>query len=189
VALFANSFIIGTIILLPGFLRDIIVHRKTIIKELFSPAKLQALINGVGCAVCYSWIFFPFFYVLNLSSPIIISSFIFFIISSRYKIKKEEENKQFFKNLIKNVYLEAIGGFLIGYLSRLILAPNSLSFSALKQYFTLVTLSSMASLIIYSIFNHFKDYKERIPFAPLLFIGCLLSYTPFSTWITHLGHR
>ena len=187
IALFANSFITGTIILLPGFLKDIIIHREKIMKGLFSTATLQAFFNGVVCAVFYSWVFFPFFYILRLTSPIVISSFIFLIVSSQYKVKKQQDNKNFFKNLIKNIYIEVIGGFIIGYLSRLLLAPNSLSFAALQYQIILITLSTITSLFIYSIFLHFKDYEERIPFAPLLFIGCMLSYTPFATWIAHLG--
>jgi hypothetical protein len=56
-----------------------------------------------------------------------------------------------------------------------------LSFPALTRYFTMLTLSTTISICIRTTFDHFKDYHERVPFAPLLFMGCILSYTPFLT--------
>ena len=57
---------------------------------------------------------------------------------------------------------------------RLWLSPNSLSFQALLRYIMVIMLSTTLSTCIHTTFNHFKDYHERVPFAPLLFLGCIL---------------
>ena len=76
-----------------------------------------------------------------------------------------------------------------GFSMRLWLSPDSLSLPTLTRYILMITLSVTISTCIHTTFNHFKDYHDRVPFAPLLFIGCALSYTPFLTRIVHLVTR
>jgi hypothetical protein len=198
VSLFACSFIAGTIILFPVFIKDIIVNHTTIINKLFLPTKRQALFKGIGKVILYSWVTFPLYYFLKstqipflvehlekITNPVIILTILFLFFSTGYKIKKEATSNFLVKFFKKN-FLELAIGIVFGFVMRLWLAPHSLSYPALKRYIIMITLSSVISIYIHSTFNHFKNYQERVPFAPLLFIGCMLSYTPFLSTIMHM---
>jgi len=188
--LFACSFIAGTLILMPFFIKDILINYKSIASDFLLPPKNKALFRGIMRIFCCSWISFPFYYFARISNSIIILAitYLFFIwgYGSVGKIKKHYMRKQF--NIILLTIILAIG-MLWGFFMRLWLFPNSLSFPALTHYFLMLTLFTTISIFIHTTFNHFKDYKERIPFAPLFFIGCLLSYTPFLTKLMPLLAR
>lgn len=201
ISLFACSFIAGMLILFPVFIKDMIINHNAIINDLFLPTKLQALFHGIGRAIFYSWALFPLYYLLKLvkipflpycfekiTSPVIVLTIMFLIFSGGYKIKKEAE-KHFLIKFFKKNSIELAIGIIFGFLMRLWLAPDSLSYPALKRYFVIITLSSAISTCIHIIYNHFKNYQERFPFAPLLFIGCILSYSSFLPTLTHTMTR
>ncbi len=173
--LFACSFIAGTIILSPIFIKDIIINHNVIVNALFLPAKRQALFQAIMRISFFSCVLFPFYYLARITNPIIILTIMYIVFSWRYDKVKTYYIIEFLK---KNLIVFSIG-FVFGLLMRLWLSPHSLSYSALTRYIIMVTLSTTISTCIYTTFNHFKDYQERVPFAPLLFIGCILSYTPF----------
>ena len=72
ISLFACSFIAGTIILMPTFIKDIIINHKTIVNDLFSPEKREALFYGIVTIIFFSWISFPFYYLARITSSVII---------------------------------------------------------------------------------------------------------------------
>jgi Flp pilus assembly protein protease CpaA len=186
--LFACSFIAGTIILIPAFIKDIIINHEIIAKDLFLPAKRQALFKAIVAVVLYSWILFPFYCLARNTNPIIILTISYFIFSWLYKIREEVKKYYIIKFFKKNFV--GISLFIVfGFLMRLWLFPNSLSYPALTRFLIIITLSAAISTCIHTTFDHFKNYQERVPFAPLLFMGCVLSYTPFLTWLMHLMAR
>lgn len=188
ISLFACSFIAGTIILLPVFIKDIIVNRKTIITDLCSPIKGQAIFNGVGMAILYSWLFFPLFYFARLTSPIFNLTFMFLIFSSKYNPMRDVKSHLVIR-FIKKHYPKIFICVVFGYLFRFLLAPETLTYHALINYIVMIMIYTTVSICIHTTLSHFKDYKERVPFAPLLFLGCLLSYTPFFLWVAHAVRR
>jgi Flp pilus assembly protein protease CpaA len=191
IILFASSFIAGMLILLPILIKDMVTNHNAIINDLLSLAKRRALFTGIWEVLYYSWVLFPFYYLLKttkmtysfhhlekITNPIVILTIISLFFSREYKNKKKADKNSFIKFLNEN-FIPLIIGIVFGFLMRLWLNPNSLSYPALTRYIIIVILSSLISICIHITINHFKDYQDRVPFAPLLFIGCILSYTPF----------
>jgi Flp pilus assembly protein protease CpaA len=183
-SLFACSFIAGMAILFPFFVKDFIIHRHAIVNKLMAPDRRQALFRGIVRIVFFSWVLFPFYFLLQISNTAVIFTFMAFFFSERIK----EAKKSYIKDFFRETFLLLFIGFMFGFLIRLWLSPHSLSCPALTQYFLRVILSAVFSTCIYTTFSHFKDYHERVPFAPMLLLGCILSYTPFLTWAIHLLH-
>ncbi len=186
--LFACSFIAGMIILIPVFIKDIIINHNTIANDLFLPAKRQALFNGVMTIIFSSWILFPFYYLARIINPVIILTITYLIFNWGYFVKKEVKKHYIIESFKKNFIVLPVG-IVFGFLMRLWLFPNSLSYPALSRYIIIITLSAIISTCIRTTFDHFKDYHERVPFAPLLFIGCVLSYTHFLTGLMQMVTR
>ena len=185
VSLFSCSFIAGAIILSPAFIKDIIINHKTILSDLLSPLNGQAIFDGVMRTVFFSWVCLPLFDLAGITNPIVILTSMFLFFSWRYGNKRKIDKHHiinFFKNGLPAVFILLI----LGFLTHLWASPKSLSFSALTKFILMVALSSSLSICIQTSFNHFKNYHERVPFAPLLFIGCILSYTPFLTTLIPL---
>ena len=171
--LFACTFIAGSIVLLPIFIRDIMSNK------LFSAKNLEALARVVLITIFVSWLSFPIYhFAIYYFAKILHSSFIFLTITyfifsfSRRYLKK-----------ISNNYFILIGGIVFGFFMRLWFDPSTLSWPALPYSILKIGLYSALSAMIYGALENLKDRQDRVAFAPLLFMGCVLSYTPFLTWI------
>lgn len=169
ISLFSCSFIIGMLIILPIFIKDILINRKELATELFSAEKSPALIIAVIRTIFFSWMLFPFYYVVSGINPSITLIVTYVIFRMGYSSKSS------FKYLL----LEIPGSLIFGVLMRFWLRPESLLPLALAHYLIVITLSTTFSICIYTTMNFLKDYRDRVSFAPLLFAGCILSYTPF----------
>jgi len=172
--LFSCSFIIGSIILLPLYIKDSVTN------NLLHSKRFQSLINIIAITIFISWILFPIFYFVRAIHIPIISVVIIYLIymAARFMRKKIGKN-----------YIIIISGILFGFLMRLWLSPVSLSWPALPFFLLKIGLFSFLSAWIYGILENLKEQHDRVPFAPLLFTGCVLSYTPFLTWIMQLMCR
>jgi Flp pilus assembly protein protease CpaA len=201
VSLLACSFIGGMLILLPVFIRDMIMHHKATIHELSTPTTRQALYGGLGRMIFYSWILFPLYHLVKIvnlpfagqyieraANPVVILTVMFLIFSTGYKVRNEAI-QGYLQRLFRKNWIELLIGIPFGFLMRLWLTPDSLSFPALKKYAMMILVSALASLSIHSTFNHYKNYQERVPFAPILLMGCLLSYTSFLNTLMQIMHQ
>ncbi|MCC6758840.1 MAG: hypothetical protein IT395_04355 [Candidatus Omnitrophica bacterium] len=177
-SLFACSFLGGSIILLPAFIKDTAINHKVIAQELFLPKKRQGLFLGIGGMIYFSWALFPLYYIGQLTNPAVLLTIMYLIFNWTYNDEKEVKKHFVFDFLKKNLIVITLGVF-VGFMTRLLLSPASLSWQALGGYLTRLILISFLSIAIHTIFRHFKDYQDRVPFAPLIFIGCLLSYSQF----------
>ena len=174
VNLFACSFIAGMIILIPLFIKDIISNYNAVIKKLLSQEKSKDLFRAIGITIFSSWIIFPVYSFVRINHiPAISLAFTYLIFNlALHFIKK-----------IKINYIIGVSGSIFGFLMRLWLSPHSLSWPTLSYSIFKIGLFSALSAGIYASLDLLKEYHDRVPFAPLLFIGCVLSYTPFLTWI------
>jgi preflagellin peptidase FlaK len=180
-SLFACSFLIGMLILIPVFIKDILYNHKAIVKELLLPSTSFGIFTGIGTVLFFSWLVFPIYDLLRITNPVIKLTISCLIFNWGYSPKSRINPRK--------ILIELLFGLIIGFLMRLWLSPDSLSYPALKQYIITTILFSVIATCIHTIFNHFKSYQERIAFAPLLFLGYILSYTPFLTWIRYLTSR
>jgi Flp pilus assembly protein protease CpaA len=182
VSLFACSFIAGTIVLFPVFIRDILINRSAIVNDLLLPEKRRNLSQAILRIIFFSWILFPLYYLARITNPVIILTILYLIFCWKYDKVKTDSVLEFIK---KNFIIFSVG-ILFGLLMRLWLSPNSLSYPALIKFILMLTLSTTLSTCIHTTFEHFKNYHDRVPFAPMLFAGCILSYTPFLTRLIKL---
>ncbi|MEI7998757.1 MAG: prepilin peptidase [Candidatus Omnitrophota bacterium] len=185
ISLFSCSFIIGMIILMPFFIKDIIKNHKIIKSDLFSPTKRQGLSKAIITTISFSWILTPLYSLLKITNPIIILTITYLFFNWGYTDEKIVKNHYIFEIFKKN-YLKILIFIILGLSLRFWLCPNSLSYLALLKYIIMLLLTTTLSTFIHTTFYHFKDYHERVPFAPLLFIGCIISYTPFLSKLTHM---
>jgi Flp pilus assembly protein protease CpaA len=176
--LFACSFLAGMIVLAPVFIKDILINYKAIWADLSLPAKRMAIFDAIGTVFVSSWVLFPFLYLARITDPVILLMVSYLFFNWGYSIKKGFK-EGYIIEFIRKKSLKLSILFLFGLSMRFWLAPGSLSFHALSGFVVRITLAAALSTFIRTTFDHFKDYQERVPFAPLLFIGCLLSYTPF----------
>ena len=180
ISLFACSFIAGTIILIPLFIKDNAANYNTVIQHAFPLEKRKNLYTNIRITFLLSWILFPFYYFLRFIHIPVISlgiTYIIFILANQFL-------REIRINNIAKISMIALGIFL-----RLWINPLSLSWPILPYSILRIVLLSVVSAYIYASLDLLKEYHERVAFAPLLFMGFLLSYTPFLSRITHLISR
>jgi len=178
ISLFACSFIAGMILLIPVFIRDVIINRQVIAHDLSSPSTLEALLRGTTRLIMVSWIMFPFYYLAIITNPILILLIMY--LSFSWRITKDKNvGRHYVAEFLQRNRILLPACLLLGLLMRMLLSPASLLPMGLIR-FGLISLGSvLISLCIQTTFNHFKNYHERVPFAPILLMGFILSYTPF----------
>ena len=174
-SLFTCSFILGMAILSPILIKDIFTHRREIINDLWTPAKRDTLFHAISRIVFSSWILFPLYHFLKIKNPLIILVVSYLFFSWRYN----RASTYSFLEVLKNYYPIISVNLILGLLLNIWLCPNAFSLPAFLHYLMMIVLTTIASTCIHTAFDHFKNYDERVPFAPLLFLGCLLSYSPF----------
>jgi len=178
--LFACSFISGSILLLPLFIKIILTHQ---LKS--SLHNIKGLLKTSGRTVLISWAFFPVYYAAIFHfSKFVNASIIFMTVTLLILFSV----RFFLEKILENQFVLA-GGFILGFLMRLWLEPHSLSCPVLPYSVLKIVIYCAISVFIYGTFDHLKENRDRIPFAPLLLVGCVLSYTPFLTWIMHSTKR
>lgn len=178
-SLFSCAFIAGLIIFLPLFIKDFTANKNGELDWV----NLKPPLESVQLTIFFSWILFPLYYFTsNFFAQIIHSAIIFQIITYIIYVSI----RRIFKDMIRLSYLTVCLGIVFGLLTRYWLNPQSLSWPALPVSILKISLFSALSSLIFVTQLEFKNYQDRVPFAPLLFMGCLLSYTPFLTWIRNL---
>ncbi len=187
-SLLACSFILGMIIISPFLLKDILVNHKTIVNALFLPDQRQRMFFAAIWVLLYSWVIFPIYYFARITNIAIIIPFSFILFNRKYK-QKSKIIQNFIPTFLKKNWFEIPGCIVLGFLMRLWLAPYLLTWQEVTHSIYIILLSLLASTFMHVTFSCVKEYQDRIPFAPLLFMGCLMSYTPFLTLITHLARR
>ncbi len=180
VSLFVCSFLVGLIILSPVFIKDILINYKGIAHHLFSIQKRYALFQASMQMFAYSWIIYPFYHLLQINNPFVILTVSYLIFNGNYYLKEAFDiDKHYMLKFFKKASLKLIVCVILGVLLRLWVLPDSLSGPALRNYCIMIVFSSVTSVCIKTTLDFLKDYQQRIAFAPILFTGCVLSYTPF----------
>ncbi|MDP2653394.1 MAG: hypothetical protein Q8Q08_05115 [Candidatus Omnitrophota bacterium] len=180
VDLFACSFIAGTIILMPFLIKNTVSHFNTLIKTPLPLGKLKSRSRAVGVTALLSWAFFPVFHFAGALhtaiAPFLITFFIFYLY-------------HFIKKTIPVNYFTVGGVIAFGAIMRLWLSPSSLSWPVLPYSILKITLFTLLSANLYIAIENLKEKQDRVPFAPLLFMGCMLSYSSFLINIVHSMER
>ena len=180
IALFANAFTIGLISISPLLVKDFFTHRKLITENILKAGMLSNIFKAMLQMLCVSWIIFPLLYVCGLMKYGFFSFLSIYLINISFR---EQIGKRLMYNKIFAVTVFACGLFL-----RYKFSPGFFSWQNFLSYLSTVIVYTLFSLILFRETKYIVKSNERIPFAPLLFLGCLLSYTPFLWRIMSLLH-
>jgi len=155
--------------------------RAVIVRDIFKPGALSRLLPPILTAFCVTWMVFPLCHSLGLgqgSAVTFLISYLFMLLVYRLKAILEH-NKVLFVIV-----------FLSGLVLRYKFSPGFFHWPNLFAYFGVVLAYTAAGILLFQGSQHMKHSETRIPFAPLLFLGCLLSYTPYLSFMMHvLGRR
>ncbi len=175
--LFLNAFVFAFIVLIPISIKDLLSDRKRLAENLFAPQNAKRVINVIGSTILISWIISPAaFWIKQAGNPIILALFTMLIFRLAFKIPE-----RFLKNPIY-----VLGAVFMAFLLRFYLIPSSLSFTYLSHTLFYSIFFCGISTCFYAVLRDSQMFQERVPFAPMLFCGCLLSYTSFLKIISHL---
>ena len=177
--LFMNTFLIAFVFVLPLFCRNIICRKREIIKEVVSKSTLIYFGQIFLITLAISWIIRPILSLLSLENNIFLNFTILYVgYLGIYK----------FINKVKSKSL-LILIFSIGLALRYLLMPEGLLAKHLLTYLKFIMTFSVIFYILRTIMK-FEDTKpQRIPFAPFMFVGALLSNTGFLQWLLDLFQK
>ncbi len=180
IPLFINTFLSGLIFLTPLLIWLILTHPKILLKKTFVIKDPVNTLIAFLTMISVSWVI-PIllslepFHFHPLIQQIIISAIYFLL----FRLTSRLEPFPFI----------VIPTVIIGTLLGLRFSPGFYTIEHISRIITNLCLYSMCSQILHNSLKLSKKSKDRIPFSPFLFAGCLLSYTPFLNWILKILHR
>lgn len=169
ILLFFNAFIISFLFYFPLYFKNIASIKETIISHFVSGKIFVFLSRALLITFCISWLLLPLLNLLNLKGNIFL---MFILLYGGYTFLFR------FIGVFRNKLFVALI-FAIGLLLRFILMPQSFYLTNIINY--------LKSLITYSLIFYFlriivdadEKKNQRVSFAPLLFLGAILSNTNF----------
>ncbi|MBF0618812.1 MAG: hypothetical protein HQL19_01460 [Candidatus Omnitrophica bacterium] len=179
-ALFANTFLLGLLFLTPSLCQDMYIHRKKAYEFLCSRAFYKVLMNSLMITLCITWMIFPILHWSGLGTHRTLS------FSLNYIIIYTIYNLVHFRAVSK---LVRWGAFAVGLLLHIFFFPTFFTLTNILLYLKTVLIYLVFFVILKDTMRYVEGAKDRIPFAPFLFLGCVLSYTPFLVWIMPLLKR
>lgn len=176
VELFFNMFLLGSLFLIPSILITTVKKRNTLLTNLSIKNIINSIIKTFMVTLGLSWLVFPILHVFEIKNSIFINSLIIYL-SFRLLYKAFSD--------IANITM-CVLVFLTGFMLRFVLIPKSIT---IYQLFIYLKTIIMFSLIYYPVRIFIETEKEkinRVPFAPFMFLGAILSYTGFLNFCTHI---
>ena len=174
--LFVTTFVIAFVFILPLFVKNIISRKREIIKEVVSKKTLIYFGQIFLITLGISWVIRPILNLLSLENNLFLNFTLLYIgYLGIYK----------FINKVKSKPL-LILIFASGFALRYFLMPQGLSARHLLTYLKFIMTFSIVFYFLRTIMK-FEDTKsQRIPFAPFMFLGAILSNTGFLQWVLDL---
>lgn len=166
----AITFLLGTLFLIPYILKDILKHQHIILPKIFSKDTLEILTDSFFMTLCICWIILPLLNMIEFfHRPFISFLSIYGLYIILYRLLDRFTEYRLF----------VWGLFLIGLIIRIFLSPQFFTLQNILHFLLITFCYSLIFKIFFLTIETLKSTKERIPFAPFLFIGCFLSYTNF----------
>lgn len=179
--LFLNTFLVAFIsIVFFLIVSYILIKRDAFIKEFVRGGILENFIKAFIMTYCLSTFFYPALTHLNFANDILTVGIFYF---SAYFLARRV--LKFFKQTLSHYLIMALS-LAVGYY----ISPHSFSISIFLGRIVNLIVFTLLFYTISCVIRAAKGYTERIPFAPFMFIGALLSLTDFLWWFLKiLGHR
>jgi len=170
--LFMNIFLMSFIFILPSFLKNIINNKEKIIKEVVSKTALRYFGQIFMITFAISWIIRPALSLLALENNLFLNFTLLYL--GYLSIFR-------FINKIKSKVLVALM-FAAGLILRVVIMPESFSLTHLASYIKYLLSFSLVFYILRIVMRLEETRQKRIPFAPFMFVGAILSNTDFLWW-------
>lgn len=171
----ALTFLIGTFFLIPYVIKDTIKYKNLILPKIFSKDTLEILMDSFFITLAICWLILPLLHqwsFFQLPFVSFASIYIFYLVLYQC-FDHWTESKLFI-----------IGIVFIGFILRMLFTPHFFSWHHILRFLGLTLAYSFTFKILFLTISTLKSAKERIAFAPFLFIGCMLSYTHLLQKIT-----
>lgn len=179
IALFANTFIIGLIFLGLLGVKVLFTNPKLVTENILNKGTPLMLMDAMLRIFCVSWIIFPLFLAFGLTKYGFLSFLSIYLIN--FSLRKQISGLIYNKAFVVAVFA---GGLFL----RFKFSPGFFLWKNSLLYLSTVIIYSFFSIILYKETMYIAKSKDRVPFAPLLFLGCLSSYTPLLLWIMAFKH-
>ncbi len=189
VALFINTFLAGMFFLAPFLIKDMIHNRAAVIAQARSAEEQQAFLRGISAAFFASWILSPVMQTVVKAYHTPLSFFIAYVVFAITRNAAIKTRTDYIQHNIQKHLLMIVALLVTGTLLRIFLTPWALNPFYLAQYAVIFLAFSVSFAVIFHTIQHLENHKERIAFAPFLFIGCVLSYTPFLSLFMRALHH
>lgn len=168
ITLFCYAFMAGALFLLPRELKKLIINRRVFFNGVSAVALLMNVKRALLQFTCIMWIVAPLLTLVGVRNPVI-AFVIYFVLACTLR-----EIQAFLKFPLNVVFLST------GVLLRILISPDFIFHFQWLSYVLNVSLFAFLSAITNQIVKNQQDSQDRIPFAPFLFMGTLLSYTPLT---------
>lgn len=177
IALFANAFILALIFVIFLIIRDLFINREFFKTNIFWDLKASRIDEVILTMFCLSWILFPIFYGLGLARFGVLAFLCIYWLTVAFSSQIAE--------LVSNRVIAGIVLF-CGVFLRYKFSPDFFLWGNILRYVIAVSVYCVLSYVLHYGTRYVVKSKDRVPFAPFLFLGCLLSYTPFLELVVSL---
>lgn len=178
--LFINTFLLGFLFIMPVFVWIMITSPKSLLQEITIIKRPKNIVIAFLTMLAISWII-PLLLTKNhihfrpLTQYIVTTTLYYLLFGLTSRLEK-------FPFIVIPII---ITGLYFG----IHLSPDFYTLEHISRTITSLCIYSLCSKIIHNFIQINKHNNDRIPFAPFLFTGCLLSYTPFLSWAIKILHK
>ena len=168
IVLFINTFIFALMFII----LDLIKTAKW--QHILDSLKPQNFLQVFWVTAASTWLIFPLFSASGLSNHNVWSFTIFYVVTHIFRRR--------FRELCEIKYFPIfvlIGGFGLRY----VFMPEFFVAESILVYLKMLILYFIFAYTVHELTVTLKGSQHRVPFAPFLFLGCLLSFTPFLQWM------
>ncbi|MBF0504807.1 MAG: prepilin peptidase [Candidatus Omnitrophica bacterium] len=174
IVFFSSTFIAGSIIVVPLLIHDGVLHWKEIFIKENCRRELGELRQALLGSFLLSWLLFPVYFLLRMPGDSAVALILTFIVWCVFRGQGLPEIRFRFQVFMM---------IFVGLAARLFLAPGMLSAPMMMNYFGRIVVWSAVFVFMNIILKNLKTSKDRLPFAFFLVVGCVLSYTPFLSFV------
>ena len=180
IVIFSNTFLLGILVMLLFSITDFVQGKtqlSTLFKSIFSMSTVDRLLKSLLIVVCLGWIVPP---LISAIFPAISGLPFVIILYFCYHIIRKVLG-----HIITNHYIAlliAIFGLLARFYFQHIesFGPNALASIKITLYYTIIF------HCLHTILTSNDEKKNTVPFAPIIFLGTLLTNTNFLNSILHI---
>lgn len=172
--LFINTFLISFLCILPLSVRDILRNKNMITQGSYWKKGLITFGKTLFVVFCISWLSQPILHFLPFKSNIFLT---FILLYVGYSLFHKFIIRSKFGHIIIPLFI------VIGFIIRYFFLPESLKLEKITASLKSLFIYSLAFYILGAIVDTETKESQRIPFAPFMFIGALLSNTNFLWWV------